>query len=340
MLRIGDEDDLRAPGTDVHRLADHAVIIEDGLARGDSVDRAAVDEHPLAQAVELDVDDFGGQPAAGHRRQRLSQADQRGVLLRQRVIAHGAHLEIAKLGPQEPVLGLERVARGEAAPYPVPGRDRRAHGELDGVGRCLHDRVRALEPVEALIEDHEGDREDRVQGETEAGGASAPLQRSTGPCCEARHLAFERSRRYSSPKWPGPISSISSRMRPPPRATQVRGSSATTTGSPVSSVRSLSMSRSNAPPPVSTMPRSATSAPSSGGVCSSACLTALTMFCSGSCSASRISLLFSVKLRGTPSERLRPLTESSRTCCPGYAEPISILMRSAVASPIRMPSLR
>src|SRR6202035_1677245 len=66
--------------------------------------------------------------------------------------------------------------------------------------------------------------------------------------------------------------------------------------------------------PVSTMPRSATSAPSSGGVCSSACFTALTMLCSGSCSASRISLLFSVKLRGTPSERLRPFTDSSRTC--------------------------
>src|SRR5262249_46963211 len=38
-------------------------------------------------------------------------------------------------------------------------------------------------------------------------------------------------------------------MRPPPRATQVSGSSATTTGRPVSSVRSLSMSRSSAPPP-------------------------------------------------------------------------------------------
>ena len=35
--------------------------------------------------------------------------------------------------------------------------------------------------------------------------------------------------------------------------------------------------RSSAPPPVMTMPRSATSEPSSGGVCSRACLTAPTM---------------------------------------------------------------
>src|SRR5664280_3285941 len=89
---------------------------------------------------------------------------------------------------------------------------------------------------------------------------------------------------------------MSSRIRPPPRATQVSGSSATTTGSPVSSISNLSTSRSSAPPPVRTMPRSATSAPSSGGVCARACLTALTMPCKGSCSASRISLLLSFTL--------------------------------------------
>jgi hypothetical protein len=55
---------------------------------------------------------------------------------------------------------------------------------------------------------------------------------------------------------------------PQPRTTQVSGSSATSTGRPVSSISRRSRSRSSAPPPVSMMPRSVMSAPSSGGVCS------------------------------------------------------------------------
>src|SRR5690606_32043598 len=131
--------------------------------------------------------------------------------------------------------------------------------------------------------------------------------------------------RHSRPNTEGPCSSISSITRPPPRATHVSGSSAMITGSPVSSISNLSIARSMAPPPVSTIPRSATSAPSSGGVCSRASLTAPTIPCNGSCNASSISLLFSVKLRGTPSDRLRPFTEISLTSCPGNADPISCL---------------
>jgi hypothetical protein len=48
------------------------------------------------------------------------------------------------------------------------------------------------------------------------------------------------------------------------------------------------------------MPFSAMSAPSSGGVCSSAVLTAETIWLSGSVSASRISFELIVKLRGMP----------------------------------------
>jgi hypothetical protein len=58
---------------------------------------------------------------------------------------------------------------------------------------------------------------------------------------------------------------------------------------------------------------------------------------SGSCSASRISLLLMVIMRGTPSARLRPEISISRTSLCGKAQPTSILMRSAVASPISVP---
>ncbi len=85
------------------------------------------------------------------------------------------------------------------------------------------------------------------------------------------------------------------------------------------------------------MPRSAMSAPSSGGVCSSAFLTAETIWLSGSVRASRISLELIVKLRGTPSLRLRPLTSISLTSEPGKALPMRFLIASAVGSPISMP---
>ena len=124
---------------------------------------------------------------------------------------------------------------------------------------------------------------------------------------------------------------------PQPRTTQVSGSSATSTGRPVSSASRRSRSRSSAPPPVSIMPRSAMSAPSSGGVCSSAFFTAETIWFRGSVRASSTSLELMVKLRGTPSDRLRPLTSSSLTSEPGKAEPICFLISSAVGSPISMP---
>jgi len=88
-----------------------------------------------------------------------------------------------------------------------------------------------------------------------------------------------------------------SRALPVPRTTQVSGSSAINTGKPVSSINKRSISRNNAPPPVRTIPFLAISEPSSGGVCSSAIFTALTILLSGSVRASRTSLLEMVKLR-------------------------------------------
>ena len=61
------------------------------------------------------------------------------------------------------------------------------------------------------------------------------------------------------------------------------------------------------------------------------------MLLSGSVRASKISLDEMVNERGTPSERLRPLTSISLTSEPGKAEPIFFLMTSAVGSPINMP---
>ena len=84
----------------------------------------------------------------------------------------------------------------------------------------------------------------------------------------------------------------------------------------------------HAPPPVRAMPLSVMSAPSSGGVCSSAILTARDDL------VERIGKRFEdlvgarpLKLRSTPSARLRPLTSIPRTSGTGNARPISFLIQ-------------
>jgi hypothetical protein len=116
--------------------------------------------------------------------------------------------------------------------------------------------------------------------------------------------------------------------------TDVSGSSAMETGRPVSSRNLLSKFLSNAPPPVSTIPRSTMSAESSGGVCSSAMRTASMIVATGSARDSRISSSEIVIVFGTPSTRSRPLISIVSSSSSGNAEPILILISSAVRSPI------
>ena len=79
-----------------------------------------------------------------------------------------------------------------------------------------------------------------------------------------------------------PFLSIISKTIPPPLATHVKGSSAIITGIPVSSCISLFSPVSRAPPPVKTIPFSAISVLSSGGVASSAVLAAFVIPFNGS----------------------------------------------------------
>src|SRR6202158_2741 len=127
---------------------------------------------------------------------------------------------------------------------------------------------------------------------------------------------------------------------PVPSTTDASGSSAIETGKPVSSRMRLSRFFSSAPPPVSTMPRSLISAESSGGVRSSAPRIAFKIVATHSASDSRISLSSIVTVRGTPSIKLRPFTSMVSGFSSGYAEPISILICSAVRSPTSKLYLR
>ena len=86
-----------------------------------------------------------------------------------------------------------------------------------------------------------------------------------------------------------PRTSNSSSVCPDPSTTASSGRAATRIGIPVSWARRWARPFRRAPPPASMMPRSMTSAASSGGVLSSVTFTASTMLDTGSSSASRIS---------------------------------------------------
>jgi hypothetical protein len=77
------------------------------------------------------------------------------------------------------------------------------------------------------------------------------------------------------------------------------------------------------------------SAESSGGVFSRVVLIASIIVASGSARASLTSAEEIVISLGSPSTRFLPLTTRFFSSSPGYAEPIFILMSSAVLSPMR-----
>ena len=104
-------------------------------------------------------------------------------------------------------------------------------------------------------------------------------------------------------------------------------------GIPVSWRMRSSRPLSNAPPPVSTMPCSIRSPESSGGVWSKVVLTASTMEVTGTSMALRISSLATTMVLGRPETRSRPRISACGSSGIGNAEPINILISSAVRSP-------
>ena len=90
----------------------------------------------------------------------------------------------------------------------------------------------------------------------------------------------------------------------------------------------------SAPPPVMTMPWSTMSDASSGGVISRAARTASTMEPICSIMHSRTSWEWIGTIFGIPETRSRPFTSISRSSSVSIADPICILIASAVGSPM------
>ena len=119
-----------------------------------------------------------------------------------------------------------------------------------------------------------------------------------------------------------------------PTATEFSAFSATWQGMPVTWVSSVSRLRRSEPPPDITIPLSMMSLDSSGGVCSSTARTAVMIACSGCSIASVTSVEVMGMVRGRPAIMSRPLTSIVIGSSIGSAEPMAILISSAVRSPI------
>ncbi len=130
VLGIGHQDDLGTPRADARGLSEHTEVVHDGLAAEHTVARAAIDQQPLPQAVQFDIDHLGRHPVIGHGRQRSAQAAQLRVFVHQSVEAHGFQRQVAIARAQRGVLSFEGCAGGEVVRGPVPGLGRGTDRQL------------------------------------------------------------------------------------------------------------------------------------------------------------------------------------------------------------------
>ena len=197
----------------------------------------------------------------------------------------------------------------------------RAISRLAGSGRP----TRARRPNRRFSRRRSGSR--TTQGGGPEGRPRRPKRSCREPACDRVSGLFSRSR----PSAAGRSPTASCRRRAPPTTADPRP--------PAPAGRSRARSRSSrfcssAPPPLSTMPRSQTSADSSGGIRSSASRTAWTICAPARRAPRASSWSLRITVVGLPSSTWRPLTSISLRSDSGAAEPSSILIRSAVRSPI------
>ena len=243
--------------------------------------------------------DPGGHPVAGRRavqaEQRLpagrspaSSASARAASARARSRSRASSCfdpgEI--LGPPDP--GHRRLQRGRNAAAPAASTGTNA-ARADDRSSALARRQRPARPPD------EDQRQRRGAQHRDEGRAAAPRRVTTGSCRPGRC-----GRRRDGPG--------SGRRRGPRRAA---GLPLIMIGRPVSSARRWSRPRSSAPPPVRATPCSMMSAASSGGVASMTSFTASTTATTGPSSASRISAVDVMIVRGRPVTRSRPRISAS-----------------------------
>src|SRR3954452_3706775 len=253
---------------------------------------ARVEDHGAQPRGVVDVDDVDRPDAAGGRgggAHGVPQAEHLPLDVGQPQQAQAQDLDLLV---EAPVL----LEQGAAQLHPLAGvvepfGDRRhaaGHGAQQAQAHGLQPRLAGPRPLDRQVDELAHQHDDQHP-------AGAALVHSLRTGIPGYRMETLRSR------------SMSESTLPVPSTTEASGSSASTTGRPVSSRSRWSRLRSSAPPPERTIPLSMMSADSSGGVRSRAMRTASTMVATGSASASRISSSEIVSVLGTPSTRSRPL---------------------------------
>ncbi len=195
MFRVGDQDDLGTPRPDVRDLTEDSARIHDRLVQLDPVVAALVDDQALAQHSGIHADNFSHHRLLDERRQCRVQSAQLGVFLFQRLLPQHGQLQLLHLGTQLGVLRAQRAACREAVGHPVPRRQWRIYRNLHRVRGGLEPIADALGPLRALIQVHQRQGKDGVDGETQTGRGATAIDGPTDACAEAGHFTPVRSDR-------------------------------------------------------------------------------------------------------------------------------------------------
>jgi hypothetical protein len=107
VFRVGDQDDFRRHRPGARDLAEDAIGVQRGLAAEYAVTASLVDQHALAERVEVDAHDLGDQRPLHDARRAFAGAAQAQVLLLERFEAHQLEAQHQVVRGEPDVVGLD-----------------------------------------------------------------------------------------------------------------------------------------------------------------------------------------------------------------------------------------
>ena len=160
-------------GTCARDLAEDAGRVDRGLASKDAVARALVDEHALAERVEVHAHDLGDERTLHDAGRTLAHGAQPLVLLLERFEAQELEAQHEIVGGELDVFSFDAGPGRERLAHRGPGLQRRLHGPLDRVGEGCDAIADGGEVVLAMIRDHEscGHRGEHDEAQPQRGAA-------------------------------------------------------------------------------------------------------------------------------------------------------------------------
>ncbi len=165
MIPVGEKRHFRHRRKHARSLSDHALIVDDGVARPDAGVAALVDEHLLAERIAAGVQNFDGDRRAGvallHGEQRLQS---RILFAQLREALRGRRLRDEILLQLGVVVG-ELPLRTEVIADERERFTGKLHRALEGIEDHRDDLPHAFEIAKARVGEHQCQREHSEEGE-------------------------------------------------------------------------------------------------------------------------------------------------------------------------------